>query len=155
MGKDRFEPDGGGRPGQDLKEGIDMELYTAEDLKQMGETWELLDRLEEIGPVRRRELVAMVRALAETARGNRVTREYLERHLAAVSRYLPSEVETFWAYYLNGCRPESARRIGRRLHIDTSTVHRHNRRVMEDLLVYVFGIYGVFQGRAGQGENGV
>ena len=28
--------------------------------------------------------------------------------------------------------------------------------VMEDLLlVYVFGIYGVFQGRAGQGENGV
>ena len=46
---------------------------------------------------------------------------------------------------LDGQRRETARRIGRRLHIDTSTVHRHNRRVMEDLLVYVFGIYGVFQ----------
>lgn len=99
-----------------------MELYTAEDLKQMGETWQLLDRLEEIGPARRRELVVMVRALAETARGNRVAREYLERHLVAVSRSLPSEAETFRAYYLNGCRSESARQIGRRLHIDTSTV---------------------------------
>lgn len=122
-----------------------MELYTVEDLKQMGETWQLLDHLEEIGPERRRELVVIVRALAERARGNRVAREYLERHLVAVSRSLPSEVETFRAYYLNGCRPESARQIGRRLHIDTSTLHRHNRRVMEELLVYVFGIYGVFQ----------
>ena len=122
-----------------------MELYTAEDLKQMGETWKLLDRLEEIGPTRQRELVVMVRALAERARENRVAREYLERHLVAVSRSLPSEVETFRACYLDGHRRESARRIGRRLHIDTSTVHRHNRRVMEDLLVYVFGIYGVFQ----------
>ncbi|MBS5136138.1 MAG: hypothetical protein KHZ05_12000 [Oscillospiraceae bacterium] len=122
-----------------------MELYTAEDLKQMGETWKMLGHLEEIGPARRRELVVMVRALAERARENRVAREYLERHLVAVSRSLPSEVETFRACYLDGHRRESARRIGRRLHIDTSTVHRHNRRVMEDLLVYVFGIYGVFQ----------
>ena len=122
-----------------------MELYTAEDLKQIGETWKMLGRLEEIGPARRRELVVMVRALAERARENRVAREYLERHLVAVSRSLPSEVETFRACYLDGHRRESARRIGRRLHIDTSTVHRHNRRVMEDLLVYVFGIYGVFQ----------
>ena len=122
-----------------------MELYTAEDLKQMGETWKMLGHLEEIGPARRRELVVMVRALAERARENRVAREYLERHLVAVSRSLPSEVETFRACYLDGHRRESARRIGRRLHIDTSTVHRHNRRVMEDLLVYVFGIYGGFQ----------
>ena len=122
-----------------------MELYTAEDLKQMGETWKMLGHLEEIGPARRRELVVMVRALAERARENRVAREYLERHLVAVSRSLPSEVETFRACYLDGHRRESARRIGRRLHIDTSTVHRHNRRVKEDLLVYVFGIYGVFQ----------
>lgn len=122
-----------------------MELYTAEDLKQMGETWKMLGHLEEIGPARRRELVVMVRALAERAKENRVAREYLERHLVAVSRSLPSEVETFRACYLDGHRRESARRIGRRLHIDTSTVHRHNRRVMEDLLVYVFGIYGVFQ----------
>lgn len=34
------------------------------------------------------------------------------------------------------------------------TVHRHNRRVMEALLAHVFGIYGVFQDRAGRGENG-
>lgn len=122
-----------------------MDHFTVDQLKQMVEAQHLLDSMEEIGPERRRELVAIVRALAELARGNRVAREYLERHLAAVSRSLPSEVETFRAYYLNGCRPESARRIGRRLHIDTSTVHRHNRRVMEDLLVYVFGIYGVFQ----------
>ena len=103
-----------------------MELYTAEDLKQMGETWKMLGHLEEIGPARRRELVVMVRALAERARENRVAREYLERHLVAVSRSLPSEVETFRACYLDGHRRESARRIGRRLHIDTSTVHRHN-----------------------------
>ena len=44
--------------------------------------------------------------------------------------------------------------IGRRLHMDICTVHRHNRRVMEALLAHVFGIYGVFQDRAGRGENG-
>lgn len=131
-----------------------MKLYTAEDLKQMGETWKLLDRLEEIELAQRRELVVMVRALAERARENRVAREYLERHLVAVSCSLPFEVETFRACYLDGHRRESARQIGRRLHIDTSTVHRHNRRVMEALLVHVFGIYGVFQDRVDQGENG-
>ena len=131
-----------------------MELYTAEDLKQMGETLKLLDRLEEIGPTRQRELVVMVRALAERARENRVAREYLERHLVAVSRSLPFEVETFRACYLDGDQRESARKIGRR-HMDICTVHRHNRRMMEALLVHVFGIYGVFQDRAGQGENGV
>ena len=154
MGKDRFEPDGGGRPGQDLKEGIDMELYTAEDLKQIGETWKLLDRLEEIGPTRQRELVVMVRALAERARENRVAREYLERHLVAVSRSLPFEVETFRACYLDGDQRESARKIGRR-HMDICTGHRHSRRMMEALRVHVCGSYGVCQDRAGQGENGV
>ena len=131
-----------------------MELYTAEDLKQIGETWKLLDRLEEIGPTRQRELVVMVLALAKRAKENRVAREYLERHLAAVSRSLPFEVETFRACYLDGDQRESARKIGRR-HMDICTVHRHNRRMMEALLVHVFGIYGVFQDRAGQGENGV
>ena len=131
-----------------------MELYTAEDLKQMGETWKMLGHLEEIGPTRQRELVVMVRALAELARENRVAREYLERHLVAVSRSLPFEVETFRACYLDGDQRESARKIGRR-HMDICTVHRHNRRMMEALLVHVFGIYGVFQDRAGQGENGV
>ena len=130
-----------------------MELYTAEDLKQMGETWKMLGHLEEIGPTRQRELVVMVRALAERAKENRVAREYLERHLAAVSRSLPFEVETFRACYLDGDQRESARKIGRR-HMDICTVHRHNRRVMEALLVHVFGIYGVFQDRAGRGENG-
>ena len=130
-----------------------MELYTAEDLKQMGETWKMLGHLEEIGPTRQRELVVMVRALAERAKENRVAREYLERHLAAVAHSLPSEVETFRACYLDGDQRESARKIGRR-HMDICTVHRHNRRVMEALLVHVFGIYGVFQDRAGQGENG-
>ena len=128
-----------------------MELYTAEDLKQIGETWKMLGRLEEIGPARRRELVVMVRALAERARENRVAREYLERHLVAVSRSLPSEVETFRACYLDGGQQERARQIGRRLHMDTCPVHRHNRRVMEALLVYVFGIYGVFQDKASRG----
>ena len=131
-----------------------MELYTAEDLKQMGETWKMLGHLEEIGPTRQRELVVMVRALAERAKENRVAREYLERHLVAVSRSLPFEVETFRACYLDGDQRESARKIGRR-HMDICTVHRHNRRMMEALLVHVFGIYGVFQDRAGQGENGV
>lgn len=131
-----------------------MELYTAEDLKQMGETWQLLDRLEEIRPERRRELVAIVRTLAELARENSVAREYLERRLVGVAHSLPSEVETFRACYLDGDQRESARKIGRRLHMDICTVHRHNRRVMEALLAHVFGIYGVFQDRAGRGENG-
>ena len=133
---------------------MDMEYFTVEELKQMVEAQHLLDSMEEIGPERRRELVAIVRALAELSRENSVAREYLERRLVGVARSLPSEVETFRAYYLDGDQRESARQIGRRLHIDTSTVHRHNRRVMEELLVYVFGIYGVFQDRAGRGENG-
>ncbi|WP_130849928.1 hypothetical protein [Intestinimonas timonensis] len=131
-----------------------MEHFTVEELKQMAEAQHLLDSMEEIGPERRRELVAIVRALAELARENSVAREYLERRLVGVAHSLPSEVETFRACYLDGDQRESARKIGRRLHMDICTVHRHNRRVMEALLAHVFGIYGVFQDRAGRGENG-
>ena len=130
---------------------MDMDHFTAEDLKQMVETQHLLNGMEEIGPERRRDLVATVRALAELARENSVAREYLERRLVGVACSLPSEVETFRTCYLDGHRRESARQIGRRLHIDISTVHRHNRRVMEALLVYVFGIYGIFQEKASRG----
>ena len=132
---------------------MDMEHFTVEELKQMVEAQHLLDSMEEIGPERRRELVAIVRVLAELARENRAAREYLDRRLVGVAHSLPSEVETFRACYLDGDQRESARKIGRR-HMDICTVHRHNRRVMEALLVHVFGIYGVFQDRAGQGENG-
>ena len=131
-----------------------MEHFTVKELKQIAEAQHLLDSMEEIGPERRRELVAIVRALAELARENSVAREYLERRLVGVSHSLPSEVETFRACYLDGDQRESARKIGRRLHMDICTVHRHNRRVMEALLAHVFGIYGVFQDRAGRGENG-
>ena len=131
-----------------------MEHFTVKELKQIAEAQHLLDSMEEIGPERRRELVAIVRALAELARENSVAREYLERWLVGVAHSLPSEVETFRACYLDGDQRESARKIGRRLHMDICTVHRHNRRVMEALLVHVFGIYGVFQDRAGRGENG-
>ena len=133
---------------------MDMEHFTVEELKQMVEAQHLLDSMEEIGPERRRELVAIVRALAELARENSVAREYLERRLVGVAHSLPSEVETFRACYLDGDQRESARKIGRRRHMDICTVHRHNRRVMEALLAHVFGIYGVFQDRAGRGENG-
>ena len=133
---------------------MDMEHFTVEELKQMVEAQHLLASMEEIGPERRRELVAIVRALAELARENSVAREYLERRLVGVAHSLPSEVETFRACYLDGDQRESARKIGRRLHMDICTVHRHNRRVMEALLAHVFGIYGVFQDRAGRGENG-
>ena len=132
-----------------------MEHFTVKEMKQIAEAQHLLDSMEEIGPERRRELVAIVRALAELARENSVAREYLERRLVGVAHSLPSEVETFRACYLDGDQRESARKIGRRLHMDICTVHRHNRRMMEALLVHVFGIYGVFQDRAGQGENGV
>ena len=131
-----------------------MEHFTVKELKQIAEAQHLLDSMEEIGPERRRELVAIVRALAEFARENSVAREYLERRLVGVAHSLPSEVETFRACYLDGDQRESARKIGRRLHMDICTVHRHNRRVMEALLVHVSGIYGVFQDRAGRGENG-
>ena len=130
---------------------MDMEHFTVEELKQMVESQHLLDSMEEIGPERRRELVAIVRVLAELARENRAAREYLDRRLVGVAHSLPSEVETFRACYLDGGQQESARQIGRRLHMDTCTVHRHNRRVMEALLVYVFGIYGVFQDKASRG----
>ena len=133
---------------------MDMKNITEEDLARMRAAWNVLDNMEEIGPERRRELVAIVRALDELARENSVAREYLERRLEAVARSLPDEVETFRACYLAGDQRESARKIGRRMHMDTCTVHRHNRRVMEALLVHVFGIYGVFQDRADQGENG-
>ena len=131
-----------------------MEHFTVKELKQIAEAQHLLDSMEEIGPERRRELVAIVRALAELARENSVAREYLERRLVGVAHSLPSEVETFRACYLDGDQRDSARNIGRRLHMDICTVHRHNRRVMEALLAHVFGIYGVFQDRAGRGENG-
>ncbi len=131
-----------------------MEHFTVKELKQIAEAQHLLDSMEEIGPERRRELVAIVRALAELARENSVAREYLERRLVGVAHSLPSEVETFRACYLDGDQRESARKIGWRLHMDICTVHRHNRRVMEALLAHVFGIYGVFQDRAGRGGNG-
>lgn len=99
-----------------------MEHFTVEELKQMAEAQHLLDSMEEIGPERRRELMAIVRALAELARENSVAREYLERRLVGVAHSLPSEVETFRACYLDGDQRESARKIGRRLHMDICTV---------------------------------
>lgn len=93
---------------------MDMEHFTVEELKQMVESQHLLDSMEEIGPERRRELVAIVRVLAELARENRVAREYLDRRLVGVAHSLPSKVETFRACYLDGGQQESARQIGRR-----------------------------------------
>ena len=66
-----------------------MEHFTVKELKQIAKAQHLLDSMEEIGPERRRELVAIVRALAELARENRVAREYLERRLVGVAHSLP------------------------------------------------------------------
>lgn len=50
-----------------------MEHFTVKELKQIAEAQHLLDSMEEIGPERRRELVAIVRALAELAREIRLS----------------------------------------------------------------------------------
>lgn len=104
-----------------------------------------LDGLEELTPGQKAQRVELLRAIAGRARENAATHDFIERLLTVCEKKLPDESETFRAVYLDGNTRPSARQVGRRLCFDVSSVHRHNRHVLEAMLPAAFGVYGVFQ----------
>lgn len=106
----------------------------------------------EIGEEAREKRVAFIRALADMARENKTARAKIKRLLQPIERKYPQEAATFRAYYLEGEKHQSARQIARVLCMDTCTVYRHNRRVLEAMLAPMFGVYGYFPSDAGHSE---
>lgn len=106
---------------------------------------EYLEELEELTPGQKAQRVKLLRAIAGKARENAAARDFIERLLTVCVKKLHDEPKTFRAVYLDGDTRPSARQVGRRLCFDVRSVHRHNRRVLEAMLLPAFGVYGVFQ----------
>ena len=115
------------------------------DMEAVRRGWVLMNSLQEIGPEARKNRLLFLRALAELARKNAAARSTVTGLLDVVGGKLPEEAATFRAYYLEGDTKPSARQIARRLCMDITTVHRHNRRILSAMLAPVFGVYGYFQ----------
>ena len=111
-----------------------------------------LNGLERLEPEQEARRVAALRDLAERARGNAAARGVVEQLLTFAAQRHPEEAQTFRACYLDGAKRPSARQIGRRLCMDSCTVHRHNRRILGAMLPAAFGVYGVFQSGSEQEE---
>lgn len=104
-----------------------------------------LEGLEELTPGQKAQRVELLRAIAGKARENAAARDFIERLLTVCVKKLHDEPKTFRAAYLDGDARPSARQLSRRLCLDIRSVHRHNRRVLEAMLLPAFGVYGVFQ----------
>ena len=103
--------------------------------------------VKELSPEAKRQRIGIIRRIAENARSNSTAAKSIKYLFANVALDLPEESKTFRAYYLEGDIKPSARSIGRNIHIDKATVHRHNHRVLEAMLPVMFGIDGVFEPR--------
>lgn len=121
--------------------------------REWGKATAYLDALEPIGAEEKARRVAALRAVAQMSREDSTARAFILRLLQCVEREHPEAAATFRAYYLEG-RHQSAREMGDVLCMDTTTVHRHNRRILEAMLPAAFGLAGIFQPAKGR-ENEV
>lgn len=108
-----------------------------------GEAVELLRDLIPAGPEAVGRRIAILRGIARQARESAAARRVIVRLLDIVAPGLPEETATFQAYYLEGQR-QSAGQVGGALCMDQRTIHRHTRRILEEMLAPAFGVYGVF-----------
>lgn len=115
------------------------------NVEEVRRVWAFLSGLQGIGPEGRENRIACLRALAEIARENATARSAVTRWLDEVEYKLPEEAITFRLYYLEGDARPSIKQLARCLYISTSTVNRHNKRILEAMLPLVFGIDGIFQ----------
>lgn len=86
--------------------------------------------------------VAAIREIADHAREDASARSFVEWLVQQLETELPTEAQTFRAYYLDGL---TARQAGRALHMDKRSVHRCNRRIMEAMLPLAFGLDGLYK----------
>ncbi len=96
----------------------------------------------ELNPVEKLQRVKAIRDIAEHSREDAETRSYVEWLVQQVEIELPTEARVFRAYYWDG---QTARSIGRSLHMDKRSVYRCNRRILEAMLPLVFGLGGIFE----------
>ncbi len=115
------------------------------DMEEAGKAWAFLNSLWEPGPEGRKRRLDCLRALAELARENAAAGSIVGKLLDAVAGKLPDEANTFRAYYLDGERRPNTRQLARRLFVDPTTVHRHNKHILTAMLAPAFGVYGYFQ----------
>ncbi len=98
----------------------------------------------ELNPEEKLQRVEAIRDIAERSREDAETQSYVEWLVQQVEIELPAEARVFRAYYWDG---QTARLIGRRLHMDKRGVYRCNRRILEAMLPLVFGLGGIYKSR--------
>lgn len=100
---------------------------------------ELFSGLRELAPETKADRVGIIRGMA---RGDTTARSAIERALGHIAETMPTEASVFRATYLEG---QTARSVGRDLHMDKRTVYRLNRRVLESMLPLLFGLDGIYE----------
>ncbi len=98
----------------------------------------------ELNPEEKSQRVEAIRDIAERSREDAETRSYVEWLVQQVEIELPTEARVFRAYYWDG---QTAHSIGRSLHLDKRSVYRCNRRMLEAMLPFVFGLGGIYKSR--------
>ncbi len=118
-----------------------IETYNMDQVREAAEYLRKLTLTDEQSKKMRMEFI---RALAYMARKNPKARYVIESKLAFVERFLPYESETFRSFFLDGTKRKSARIVSKELCMDPSTVFNHIKKVLECMLVVVFGSDAIF-----------
>lgn len=103
----------------------------------------ILQGLEQRGKVGKAGYIALIRSIAGRARKDEKARRLIR---AALERaHIPQDcAEVFSAYYLEGDRRPPPREFMRRFYITPRTAYRRNIKVLEAMLVPLFGVDGLF-----------
>ena len=124
-------------------------LYGREAARDLAE---FLSTMEPISAEEKEQKMAALRRMAQMSRQNETAKSIVLRFLRSAEREHPEAAETFRAYYLEGPK-RSAAELSKALFVDVNTIHRRNRRVLEDMLPAAFGLGGVFSSRETEGSG--
>lgn len=106
---------------------------------------DILQGLEQRGEAGKVGYIALIRSIAGKARQDENARRLIAAALERARRYIPQDcAEVFSLYYLEGDRRPAPREFMRRFYITPRTAYRRNGKVLEAMLVPLFGIDGLF-----------
>ena len=113
-------------------------------MDQVREAAEYLRKLTLADEQSKKRRMEYIRALAYMARENPKARHVIESKLVFVERFLPYESKTFRSFFLDGSKRKSGRKVSKELCMDPTTVFNHIKKVLECMLVVMFGSDAIF-----------
>lgn len=114
---------------------------------------EYLQRLTFTDKQSQKRQIEFIRQLANIARTNTTAHDIIENKLDFVERFLPYESKTFRCFFLDGEKRKTARMVGRELCMDYTTVFRHIKKVLEYMLVLIFGSSAILEEQKAQARH--